>query len=417
MAPKSGNSVPRRSPAGLTAAARDSSQRHSRLATLPLAAALAVVALTYWSVDIVSPALPEIKEDLGLSAAGAGLVFSFLFLGRLLGNFPATYFLERSGAPVAAAGGGLLLAAGSAMALVAPGSEFLLVARMVQGAGISLVVNAGLRSILVARPGRGIAMTYFGIAATFGGVFGLQIGGALTESSGWRSIFVLSSTIGIVVAALGLSFSRSHGTSNSAPTKDQARSPVPAVPIRELAAPLVINFMVFANYSIWVALPLYAERTFGATPNSTANLLMVITIVHLLAAMPVGTLIARIGSETVLVMGMLVSLIGTVSVLAAPGLLWMGVPLVLYGAGQVAAVNAGGDIVLQRGNASNKAIGYVRLSSDFGLVIGPIVAGAMADRLGYGAPFAVLPVVMATTAIATAIGLIVRPRRLRRSFL
>ncbi len=101
------------------------------------------------------------------------------------------------------------MAAGSAMAVLAPGSELLLVARMVQGAGISLVVNAGLRSILLARPGRGIAMTYFGIAATFGGVFRLQIGGALTESSGWRSIFVLSSMIGIIVAALGLSFSRS----------------------------------------------------------------------------------------------------------------------------------------------------------------------------------------------------------------
>ncbi|CAN5584104.1 hypothetical protein BH23CHL5_BH23CHL5_24990 [soil metagenome] len=175
--------------------------------------------------------------------------------------------------------------------------------------------------------------------------------------------------------------------------------------------------MVFANYSIWVALPLYAERTFGATPNSTANLLMVITIVHLLAAMPVGTLIARIGSETVLVLGMLVSLIGTVSVLAAPGLLWMSVPLVLYGTGQVAAVNAGGDIVLQRGEASNKAIGYVRLSSDFGLVVGPIVAGAMADRPGYGAPFAFLPVMMAMTAMAKALGLIIRPGRQRREFL
>ena len=126
-----------------------------------------------------------------------------------------------------------------------------------------------------------------------------------------------------------------------------------------------------------MVLPLYVERKFNAPAETTANLLMVITIVHLLAAIPVARTIGRVGSSRVLVMGVFLALCGTGLVLAAPSPPWMTLPLVLYGAGQVAAVNAGGDLVLQRGAGSSRAIGLVRLSSDLGLVVGPIVAGAM----------------------------------------
>ncbi len=53
-----------------------------------------LVTCTYWAIDITSPAFPEIKDTFGLSAKGAGLIFSFVFLGRLFGNFPAARLLE-----------------------------------------------------------------------------------------------------------------------------------------------------------------------------------------------------------------------------------------------------------------------------------------------------------------------------------
>ena len=59
--------------------------------TLPFLIAFGVQVLTFWTVDIVAPATPEIKDDLGLSATGAGLIFSLFFFGRLVSNFPAAY--------------------------------------------------------------------------------------------------------------------------------------------------------------------------------------------------------------------------------------------------------------------------------------------------------------------------------------
>jgi MFS family permease len=382
---------------------------------MPYRLALLVVMLTYWTIDIVSPALPSIKADLALSAAGAGLVFSMMFLGRLLGNVPATFLLGRSGASITAIAGSLVLAAGSAMAALAPSSEVLLLARVLQGAGISLVVNAGLQSILKSRPAEGAAMTWFGLAATVGGIFGLQSGGMLTDALDWRSVFGWSSILALTVGAITLAstrHARREAIGNIAPSSGLRVEPGDT---GHLVAPLILNFVVFVNYSIWVVLPLFVEREFGASAEATANLLMVITVVHLLAAIPVARLIGRIGSARVLVAGLVLSLGGSSLVLAAPGLVWMSIPLVVYGVGQVAAVNAGGDIVLRRGAGSSRAIGLVRLSSDLGLVIGPIVAGAMQDVLGYGAPFVALPVLTVCSVAGAVYLLLLRPRMQERN--
>ena len=53
-------------------------------------------------------------------------------------------------------------------------------------------------------------MTYFGFAATVGGVFGLQSGGFLTEEYGWRAVFVLSTVVaGVITTATLVSRFRS----------------------------------------------------------------------------------------------------------------------------------------------------------------------------------------------------------------
>ncbi len=60
----------------------------------------------------------------------------------------------------------------------------------------------------------------------------------------------------------------------------------------------------------------------------------------------------------------------------------------------VGAVNAAGDIVLHRGGAGSKAVGALRQTSDLGLVVGPVVGGAIADSFSYSAPFIAYPILM-----------------------
>lgn len=378
---------------------------------IPFALAAIVVACTYWTVDIISPALPEIKSDLSLSAKGAGLVFSLLFLGRLIGNFPAAHLLEKVGSPRTASFGGVFLAAGSAIAMVAPGVEVLYAGRIVQGVGISLLVNAGLRSILFAKPGRGSAMTLFGIASTIGGVLGLQSGGLLTGHQGWRAVFALAALLGVLLMFLPVFGSRLIHRSGR-PTAVNVAQISASIPFRSYLAPLAINFLIFSNYAIWVILPLYAQQTFDTGPETTANLLLVITIVHLAASLPVVHLIRQFGSVNVLIGALVVAVAGTAGILLATSIWMLVPPLVLYGCGMIGAVNSAGDIVLHRGGADARAVGALRQTSDLGLVIGPVIAGALADRYGYGSPFVVYPVLMVMAAVAGAlIPGILKPRR------
>jgi DHA1 family multidrug resistance protein-like MFS transporter len=365
---------------------------------IPFALAAVVITCTYWTVDIISPALPEIKSDLALSAKGAGLVFSLLFLGRLIGNFPAAHLPERVGSPHTASIGVLLLAIVSAIAMVAPGVEVLYAGRVVQGIGISLLVNAGLRSILFAKPGRGSAMTLFGIASTIGGVLGLQSGGLLTGREGWRSVFALATLLGVLLSFLPMLGSRV--SRRAGPSVTPVAGSPSSVSLRSYLAPVAINFLIFSNYAIWVILPLYAQDKFDIGPETTANLLLVITVVHLAASVPVAGLIRRFGSASVLIGALLVAVAGTVGIVLAPSVWILVFPLVLYGCGMIGAVNSAGDIVLHRGGADSRAVGALRQTSDLGLVIGPVVAGALADRFGYGSPFVVYPVLMICAAAA-----------------
>ncbi len=376
--------------------------KSSRAAPVPFISygfALVLVTCTVWSVDATSPALPSMQDDFGLSAAAAGLIVSFLFVGRLIGNFPAPRLLDSLGSPRTASMGGVLLVAGASINLFAPTVEVLYVGRVLQGAGISLLVNAGLRSILVARPGRGVAMTQYGIAATVGGVLGLQSGGLLTGHFGWRSIFALSASLGIFLIILPMISTRASRRSTQQTEAAATAANVLPIPLRSYLPLLLVNFLIFGNYSIWVILPLYAQQTFDATPEVTANLLLIITITHLAAAIPVSRAIRRVGAPRVLVVSVVFAGIGAVSVLLAPSLWWLAIPLIFYGAGMVGSVNCAGDIVLQRGGASARAVGSLRQTSDLGLVVGPLLAGVITDAFSYDAAFIFFPAIMICAAV------------------
>ena len=66
---------------------------------------------------------------------------------------------------------------------------------------------------------------------------------------------------------------------------------------------MVFNLLVYFNYSVWVALPLYTEQRFDVSAEANANLLLVITIMHLIAAFPAGRAIRVWGGRPVLVGG------------------------------------------------------------------------------------------------------------------
>ena len=156
---------------------------------------------------IVNVALPTIRTSLGFSETGlVWVVNSYLltFGGfMLLGGRMADLYGQRLLWLV----GIMVFTAASAACGLAVSQEMLVVARAVQGLG-GAVVSAVALSLIMALfpdgPERVRAMGYFGFVMAGGGSVGVLLGGVLTGTLDWRSIFLVNLPIGALVIFLSM---------------------------------------------------------------------------------------------------------------------------------------------------------------------------------------------------------------------
>ena len=181
--------VPSAAPAGTA--------RHPR-AVAVLATAQFLVLL---STSIVNVALPSVRDGLGLGDASLTWVVNAYVLAfgalLLLGGRLADVFGQRRAYAI---GLGLFLAATLGAGL-APNAEVLLAARAGQGAGAAVLSPAALALLLRLHPGpaeRGRALAVFGGVSAAGGAAGVLLGGVLTDSFGWRWVFLAALPLGLV---------------------------------------------------------------------------------------------------------------------------------------------------------------------------------------------------------------------------
>ncbi|MDQ3045496.1 MAG: MFS transporter, partial [Chloroflexota bacterium] len=290
----------------------------------------------------------------------------------------------------------------------------LLIGRGIQGAGVALLVTAGLLSLVRARPAGGAAMTAFQVAAGAGGILGLWSGGALTSGVSWRAVFLLVAILASVILAAAL---LGGGANKTRLVESPTTGPGSSRPVSNAGLPLprfgmtgalLANVLCYANYSVFVvALPLYADTRFAVSAGQLAALQVTITIAHLLAAFPAGRLIRLRGLTIALATGFGLTALSLPLALVAPSAVWLGVPLLIYAAGQVTCSSAAGDLLLRLGGQGGKAVGLLRLSGDLGLVLGPAAVGVLADAAGEDAPFVALSCL---AALASGVTVLRRPR-------
>src|SRR5436190_12853418 len=157
-------------------------------------------------VSVVNVALPSIRDGLGFSTTDLQWVinaYTLTFAGFLMLGGRAADLLGRR--RVFLAGIALFTLASLACA-VADTKALLLTARAVQGIGGALLSPASLSIIttsFAAGPERNRALGVWGGMAGLGAAAGVLLGGVLTETLGWWSIFAVNVPIGAAVVALG----------------------------------------------------------------------------------------------------------------------------------------------------------------------------------------------------------------------
>jgi EmrB/QacA subfamily drug resistance transporter len=176
-----------------------------RSPTLTLVAAYFGLVLGLIDSNAVNLALPAISTDLGggLTAAqwtvdAYNLTFAALLLGAgALGDAVGRRRLLRLGVVV--------FVAASLCCALAPSLPILLTGRAVQGLAAAVMLPQGLAIAAAAFPdaaGRARATAAWAMAAATSTALGPIVGGVLTQSAGWRSIFWLNVPVGVVALAM-----------------------------------------------------------------------------------------------------------------------------------------------------------------------------------------------------------------------
>jgi len=180
-----------------------------RLLTVALLALVTIIAFESMAISTAMPA-----SELN-AVRSYGLAFSFMLTAELLGIVLAGLWADRRGPLPSLVAGQLLMAAGSAMAGLAPTFTVLLAGRLTAGLGAGLIVVALYVVIGRAYPDalRPKVFSWISAAWVLPSLLGPPIAGWLTSTWSWRWVFlIVLAPIAVTFAVVGSQRARITGS-------------------------------------------------------------------------------------------------------------------------------------------------------------------------------------------------------------
>ena len=362
----------------------------------------------------VAPALPVFAREFGVGATAAGAVLSVFALMRLTSALAGGRLVNRFGERLILATGIGIVAISSALAGLSQTYGHLLVLRGVGGIGSAMfsVSTASLLIRLVRPEQRGRATGLWSGAFLLGGIAGPAFGGLVTAESIRAPFFLYAATLAMA-GSIGLYQLR------DTPLADRlAPGAPPPLQLADAVRLPAYRAALGAQFADWMAngvrsalVPLFVVDSLHRSPIWTGIGFLIVAGMNGAVLFPAGRLADRTGRRPVLLAGCSVSALG-VGLLALPAttagyVLAMAVFGLGTGLLHVAPASMLGDLVVGR---SGTVVAAFTMAGDAGAVIGPLIAGQLADSLSYGAAFGVTAAVLAGAGL---LGL-AAPETLRR---
>lgn len=169
---------------------------------------LAIVAITSFMgtflISSINIALPAIEAEFSMHAVALSWIVTGFLLTTAILLLPMGRIADLSGVRRVFKSGLVLFTLSSLLCAYAPNGNWLIAFRLLQGMGAALTSTTGTAILVTAFPpqqkgrvlGISVAAVYIGLAT------GPFIGGYLTLLLGWRSIFLTSTVLGLLVIAV-----------------------------------------------------------------------------------------------------------------------------------------------------------------------------------------------------------------------
>ncbi len=387
------------------------------------------VALGY---GIAAPALPVYARTFGVSAFVASTVISGFALMRLLSAGPSGLLVDRFGERRIMSIGIWVVAGSSLMTALAQDFGQLLVLRGVGGIGSAMFTVSAMALLLrTAGPEqRGRASGAFQAGFLFGGVTGPAIGGAVTSIS-IRAPFVVYGVTLVVAGLLAAKYlSRAPVVAPAAsgatvdPTQPDVAGPVAArTPPASLAAALsnaAYRAALMANLSsgfivfgLRISLvPLFVTEGLKQGVGLVGIGFLCAAATQAVLLIPAGRWTDASGRRGSMLVGTAALTVAMLLLALETGAVGFLLAMAASGLASAYLAPASSAVVgdLTRGLSGGRVVSAYQMVGDLGGILGPLIAGALADAAGFQWAFAAGVVV----GLITMAFVVVMPETLRR---
>ena len=378
-------------------------QRIRRRATLPREVyVLGLIALCVAvGFGVLVPVLPVFARSFGVGNLEVGAVISAFALMRLVSSPFCGRLINAFGERVVMAVGIFIVAISSGVAGVADSYQQLLVLRGVGGIGSAMFTVSAFTLLLTSvEPSlRGRAAGFFQGGFLIGGMTGPAIGGLLSAISLTAPFFFYAATLA-VAGTVGLILLRTRG---ERPVGADAEP----IPLRQVLRDVRYQAACFTNFAQgWTSfgvrsslVPVLVVEGLNRPTSWTGIAFAVAAVAQTIAVGPAGRFVDTIGRRPAMIAGSVLAGLSIAAVPFAPNIWFLIVALSLFG---VAAAFLGTAPAASVGDAAGgrggTAVAIFSMCSDIGAIIGPLVAGFLADRFSYPVAFGVGAALMLVAA-------------------
>ena len=361
-----------------------------------------------FTMTVLGPIMPFLREEQGLGYAAASLHFSAFALGGVLVGLLGDRVLVRWGRREALWGGAAGMALGALLLVLGPGAWATVPAALVMGTCGALLLVAS-EALLSDRHGEwsAVALSESNVAASACAISAPLLVGAFAASGlGWRPALVAP------VAALALLAALTFFRSSGPPERDVAGEGAAtgtgprALPPRYWAYWVLVTLGVGSEWCVGYWGADFLDDSAGLTRPGAAAALTLFLVAMLLGRL-LGSRLARIVPPTTLLAATLcVALAGFplfwLSGGTTPALL--GLFVTGFGVGSVYPLGVSAALAAAPGNA-DAAAARLAVGGGGAVLVAPFALGALADRVGIGTAFGVVaPMLLAAVALAFIAG-------------
>nr|WP_155907802.1 MULTISPECIES: MFS transporter [unclassified Mycolicibacterium] len=356
-----------------------------------MAGANVVIALGY---GVVAPVLPQYARNFGVSISAATFVITAFAVMRLIFAPPSGMLVQKLGERRVYLTGLLIVALSTLACAFAQTYWQLLLFRSLGGAGSTMFTVSSLALMIRLSPfdARGRVAGLFSSAFMIGGVAGPVLG-SVTAGLGLAVPFGIYGAA-LVVAAAVVFLSLRHS-----PLAAREEETGPSVSVRTVLRNRAYQAALLSNLaSGWAALglrvalvPLFVVDVMHRSAGMAGLVLAMFAVGNVCAVIPSGHLSDRIGRRKLLIVGLGVSSMSTMLLGCTTSLpVFMAFAFVTGAASgifispQQAAV---ADIIGSQARGGT-AVATFQMMSDFGTIIGSMVAGEIAQHVSFTAAFA-----------------------------